>query len=110
MSIAEKLEELLDHEKDTLLKGDLDKLEKLAEVKELLSSELGMGNHLFSREEVANIAKKSARNKDLLFAAQRGIQSAINQLREATEGSFQSYSREGVRAPITRMKSVGKRI
>ena len=110
MSIGMKLEKLLDHEKDILLSGDLDKLETLEKVKISLSNELEDNDNKLSNDQIKRIIHKSGRNQELLKSAQRGIQSALTQLREVSEGSFQAYSREGVRAPIISSKSVGKRI
>lgn len=110
MNIVTQLENLLDQERDILLSGEFDKLEKLTEQKEIMKKRLEAGNTNTAQEQLERIFEKSSKNQMLISSAQRGIQAAISQIREVAEGSFQSYSREGNRTPLTGVQTLGKRI
>ena len=110
MTIGTRLEELLDQERRVLLNGDLSKLKKLADTKVGISEELLENPLKIPREQLQRIAEKSNDNEALLHAAQRGIKAAITHVREAAEGSFQSYSKEGQRTPLSRSNKVQQKI
>ena len=98
--ILDKLEKLLDQEKECLLIGDYVSLETLSKNKVILSQVLETSSPVIPKDAALRLKEKSLRNKALLTSAQRGLQSAISHLTEAADGSFHAYSKEGKRAPL----------
>ncbi|NNE89715.1 MAG: hypothetical protein HKN27_16730 [Silicimonas sp.] len=110
MSAGSKIEKILDEEKRLLLKGDFVELEKISELK-LKASEIIEKNSLnLSVEQVQRITRKAYDNEALLKSARRGIQAAMMHLRDATDESFKSYSKEGQRKPLSKTKLMHQKL
>lgn len=107
---SDMLVTLLDEEKRCLLDGNYSTLEVLAKQKLKVSSKLAKAAQHFPQETIELIRKKSEQNEALLLSAQRGLQSAISHLTEAAEGSFQAYSKEGQRKPLSKTLKVQQKI
>ena len=107
MSVIGALEEVLAEEQRILLTGDYAKLEGLATVKTKLAEQLSSTPVDTGADAYAALVKQAAHNERLLSSARRGIQAAIAQLKQFTDGEHQStYSREGQRQPLARKVSV----
>ena len=110
MKIIEKFEQILDKEKQLLLEGEYSKLQNMLEIKSNLLNRISQMTPELSRDALQRVMHKSQRNSDLLASAQRGIKSAIVYVNEATDGSFQSYSKEGERHPLTKAKVLHQKL
>lgn len=107
MTIVQDLERMLDTERKLLLAGEFAALASLAEEKAALAERLGAGRPDLPAEDYARLSERAAHNEALLRSARRGIQAAMAQLRQFSDGEHQStYSREGERRPLTRTPSV----
>lgn len=107
MSIVGELEQVLAEEQQLLLSGTYDQLEILAEKKSRLAERLAEGAPDLKAKDYERILERATHNEALLGSAQRGIQAAMTQLRQISEGEHQStYSKEGERKPLARMVSV----
>ena len=110
MSLLEKLEKLLDEEKRMLLEGQYSSLATLSEIKLKLLERFSYISINGTSENVQRVIEKAKRNEALLESAQRGIKSAMMHVSEVAEGSFQSYSKEGQRAPLSKSLTLQQKI
>ena len=110
MNIVTQLERVLEEEQRLLLAGDYVQLDKLADIKMKLSERLSHSPPKIPAQQAQKLAQTVRHNEALLDSAQRGIQAAMTHLREAREGSFQSYTKEGQRTPMSTSSTVRQRI
>jgi flagellar biosynthesis/type III secretory pathway chaperone len=92
---------LLDQERATLLKGDLDGLQHILELKEALVERLNQSEKL-SDVELAPLRTKAARNHELLDSAMQGIRAVADrmaELRRVRQG-LQTYDRAGRKTEV----------
>lgn len=108
--LLKKLDRVLDEEKKCLLDGKYAQLESLIEVKTQLSDAIYSQRTLPSSAAMEYIGKKLKRNEALLEAAQRGIKSAMVHLSEVAENPFQSYTKDGLRTPLSKPKKVSQNL
>lgn len=86
--LIDQLDELLDQEREALVKGELTAIAELTNKKEHLISELNALDRL-ERSALAGAQTKLKRNQDLLNSAMAGIQAVATrmaELRKAREG------------------------
>ncbi len=103
MSVIADLEALLERERDLLLKGDYEALYALIEKKVALESRLSSKKPKFPVEDYARLSKLAKHNEALLLSAQHGLQSAIVQIRQLTDGESQkTYSKDGRRRSLSK--------
>jgi len=103
MSVVADLETLLELERTLLLKGDYEALHALIEKKVALESRLSSKKPDLPAEDYARLSKMAKHNEALLSSAQHGLQSAIAQIRQLTDGESQkTYSKDGQRRSLSR--------
>ena len=103
MNITRELEKLLEDEKSYLLKGDFAALEKLMKRKTELADQLATVEAGISKESAKSLSRKAKHNEELLSSAQRGLQAALAQLKQHSDGEAQkTYSKEGHRKSLSR--------
>lgn len=103
MNIVKDLEKLLSHERALLLAGDYEGLHALTERKLDMEERLAKSKPDLPAENYARLAKMAKHNEALLASAQRGLQSAIAQLKQLSDGESQkTYSRDGQRMSLSR--------
>ena len=111
MTIVAELERILEKEQRLLLTGDYGQLAQLAEEKNDLAERLADGLQDLSVETVEKLAEQAGHNEALLKSARRGMQAAMTQLKQFSEGEHQStYSAEGRREPLSRPVSVTQKL
>ena len=98
-----KLAELLEEERDALLRGQIDQLDRFMVQKELLSSALQTAGP----EQLRLLALPLARNAALINAARAGVQDVLDTLKKqrAARTSLSSYDRSGSLKLIESQKS-----
>ena len=107
MSIIGALEDVLAEEQRILLSGDYSRLEDLAVVKTKLAEQLRDTAVDTDADTYEALIEQAAHNERLLKSARRGIQAAIAQLKQFSDGEHQStYSKKGERQPLARKVSV----
>ena len=103
MSIVSELEKILEDEQRHLLTGNFDGLQSLVEKKTRLATRLAKKKPELSGEIYQELSRKAAQNEALLDAARRGLQSAMSQLKQLSDGESQkTYSKEGFRTSLSR--------
>ena len=103
MSIVSDLEKLLAEEQRHLLSGDFDALEKLIERKGRLAERLSVSKPDMPPDVIEALARRAAHNEALLGSARRGLQAAMAQLKQLSDGEAQkTYSKEGQRRSLAR--------
>ena len=103
MSIVNELEKILAEEQELLLSGELGALEKLVNRKTKLAEQLAVNKPDLPKEIYEGLARKAAHNEALLGSARRGLQAAMAQLKQLSEGEAQkTYSKEGQRTTLSR--------
>lgn len=106
MNVIKDLERILADEQTCLLTGDYLGLSDLADRKSLLADRLREAALTLDAGACNRLADKAAHNEALLRSAQRGIQAAMMQLDQFTNGEHQStYSKGGQRSPLSRNPS-----
>ncbi len=111
MSVVAELESILAEEQQILLTGNYVKLSALAEKKTKLADMLSSEDLDLPPEAYKKLVDRATHNEALLAAARRGIQAAISQLKEFSNGEHQStYSKEGQRQPLARPVSVTQKL
>lgn len=106
MTMFEQLENLLDLERDYLLSGDYERLQNLIEQKSSLTEKLGLKEIEIPVGEKVRILNKAKNNEALLEAAQKGLKSAIAQIKMISEMECQStYTSDGGLSSITPPKN-----
>ena len=111
MTIVAELERILEKEQRLLLTGDYGQLAQLAEEKNDLAERLADGLQDQSVETVEKLAEQAGHNEALLKSARRGMQAAMTQLKQFSEGEHKStYSAEGRREPLSRPVSVTQKL
>ena len=102
MSVIEDLERILADEQTRLLTGDYSGLADLADRKTMLAERLEHAAPTLDVGACKRLADKAAHNETLLRSAQRGIQAAMTQLDQFTNGEHQStYSKGGQRRALS---------
>lgn len=103
MSIAKDLEKLLSRERALLLAGDYEGLHALIEKKMELEGRLADTKPNLPIEDCVRLSEMAKHNEALLASAQRGLQSAIAQLKQLADGETQkTYSKDGQRTSLSR--------
>lgn len=100
-SIVERLESLIDEEKEALLKGDLPALPGILDEKIQIFDDLE--NHGARRSDLERLSEKAERNQKLLDEALAGIRStaqSLTQLRQARR-SIETYDFMGRKRTLT---------
>ena len=110
MNLLEKLNKILDEERKCLLAGNYEDLERLADKKQELTQNISKQLSGINRDALSAIALKATKNDTLLESAQRGIKSAISHLKEASEDSFKSYSKEGSRSALSKRLTLRQKV
>lgn len=111
MSVVAELESVLAEEQEILLTGRYARLEALSDKKSKLAELLSQEKLDLPAEAYETLVAKAAHNEALLASARRGIQAAISQLKEFSNGEHQStYSKEGQRQPLARRVSVTQKL
>ncbi len=106
MNLVEELEDVLRVEQELLLKGNFNELERLVHRKSTLAQKLAEANSDLSGSRFKALAKKAKHNEALLDAARRGLQAAIQQIRQTAEATEQNtYTPNGERHPLARAPS-----
>lgn len=102
MSTVEEIRKVLEAERISLLSGDFDTLEKLIARKAILVDKMTSQNPDVSKHLLEELSLKARHNESLLVSARRGLQSAMAQLKQLSDGESQkTYSREGRRKSLT---------
>ena len=97
---AAALDDLLDRERQALLRGDLDGLIRLHASKESLLEQLNRtGGDL---DNLSAVQKKLHRNQSLVQSALRGVRSAIQKVQQArnNQGQVVTYTESGSRNTV----------
>lgn len=110
MNILIKLNRVLDEEKRCLLDGDYEKLERLLGIKTEIAQQISNMKPSFDQNRLTTISLKAKNNEMLFDSAQRGIKSAMSHLKEASEGSFKMYSREGSRTALSKPLNLRQKV
>jgi len=98
MNVVNEIEDVLQQEQELLLSGNYAGLEALIRRKSGLVKRLSETRPNVPGEAYAQLARRASQNEAMLGAAQRGLQSALAQLRQLAAAEEQStYSREGKR-------------
>ena len=96
---------MLDLEQRLLQAGNLAGLEALVERKTRLATLLASEKPDLPKDRYQRLSARAAQNEALLAAAQRGLKTALAQLRRVAEGEDQStYSAEGTRQSLARRR------
>lgn len=100
--LLDALRDLLERERSALLTGRMDKLERLAALKDALRAELADAPPLAAGPRLDALQALAARNAELLNAARRGIEAARASLGKLNGGplNFDTYSRDGQLRPM----------
>ncbi|WP_050932082.1 flagellar export chaperone FlgN [Aestuariivita boseongensis] len=110
--LVQALDELLEEERAALLKGDVDRINRLAERKgDLITRIDALGD--FPRATLASLQEKLRRNSGLIEQALEGIRAAaarVQEMRQVRE-TLQTYDQRGKRRDLTMQtgRSVEKR-
>ncbi|NNE78671.1 MAG: hypothetical protein HKN18_00225 [Silicimonas sp.] len=111
MTLIHELEDVLAEEQNLLLTGRYDQLPDLAERKARLAHALAQNAAKLPTKSVAKIAAQASHNEALLASARRGIQAALTEVKQITQGEHQStYSKEGMRKPLSRPVSITQKL
>ena len=104
-----ELEELLDIERSTIMRGATDDLQTLAERKEHLLQFASTAKGRADHQTLAAVQKKASRNRQLLASAMWGVKSAIERLEAIRTGqvSTHTYTDDGSRQSL---QSPGKTV
>ncbi|WP_170563603.1 flagellar biosynthesis protein FlgN [Ruegeria atlantica] len=98
-SLIKSLEEVLELERNALVRGELDRLHHTAPEKEKL---IGAINDLdvFGSDELISLQKKVERNQELLNSAAEGIRAVANRMAELrrVRQEFSTYGADGQRS------------
>ncbi len=106
MSLISELEDVLREEQELLLSGSLAELEKLVERKSALAQKLADVRPDVSADHYRRLARKAEHNETLLDAARRGLQAAMQQIRQSADTKAQNtYCKSGERRPMSRAPS-----
>ena len=105
MKTVDKMSEILDEERKALLDGNYRSLETLVKDKVSLLKRIHHEKKVLPRDSLEMLQRKTQRNASLLQSAQRGLRSAMSHLQEASESSFQAYSKEGSRIPLSKTQN-----
>ncbi|MDA8585801.1 hypothetical protein N9L47_05950 [Rhodobacteraceae bacterium] len=106
-----ELQDVLAEEQNILLTGNYAKLEALADRKTKLAEMLAAEELQLPIDSYEKLVQKAQHNEALLASARRGIQAAISQLKEFSNGEHQStYSKDGDRRPLAPSVSVTQRL
>lgn len=106
MNLIAELEDVLREEQELLLSGNLEALEGLVDRKAELARKLAEQRPDLNEGAFRDLARKADHNEALLDAARRGLQAAIQQIRQSAGTSEQStYSKTGERRPMSRSPS-----
>jgi len=100
--IIDDLDRLLDHERQALIDGQLDRIPPLMEQKERLIDRLRDAD-LLERSHLAAVQSKVTRNQGLLESAMEGIRAVADRmadLRRVRQG-LETYDRTGQKTKIT---------
>lgn len=99
---AQSLMQVLDAEKDALIKGNLHELADLAEKKQAL--ETALQAEVFSENQVRQIATKAAENERLYLAAIRGVKTARTRLNDMADvrSGLSLYTKDGAKMRVPR--------
>lgn len=100
-AVPDALIDLLDRERDAILAGRFDILERLVTEKERLAG--GLAGQSGTAPTLSMVKRKSDRNAGLLEAMQRGVRAAIGGLEAARNGPapLATYSETGQRTTMT---------
>lgn len=111
MTIVTELENVLEEEQEILLTGNYVGLEALAEKKMKLAELLSTQELDLPPDAYKSLVERATHNEALLASARRGIQAAMSQLKEFSNGEHQStYSKEGRRRPLARPISITQKL
>lgn len=103
MKVIRELEKILDEEQACLLSGDFVALETLITRKTKLAEQLAEIESEIPRETADVLSMKAKHNEELLGSARRGLQAALAQLKQLSDGEAQkTYSKEGQRQSLSR--------
>ena len=106
MNVVDEIEDVLRREQELLLTGNYAALRALISRKSALVDRLAAARPDLPKADYAELARRAHQNEALLGAAQRGLQSALSQLRQLAKAQDQTtYSRDGKRQAITRHPS-----
>jgi flagellar biosynthesis/type III secretory pathway chaperone len=106
MNILAELEDVLEEERRLLISGRISAIQELVERKAKLSKCLARERPAAPVEVYRRLSWRAERNKALLEAAQRGLQAAMAQVKQAASATDQTtYSRTGDRLPLARTRS-----
>ncbi len=106
MNLISELEGVLREEQELLLAGNLKALEGLVGRKANLARKLAEQRPNIAEDIYRDLARKADHNEALLDAARRGLQAAIQQIRQTSGTMEQStYSKTGERRPLSRSPS-----
>ena len=97
--LIEELDEILDQERQALVRGELEKIESLLARKESIIGQLNAFEEL-ERAELSKVQSKVSRNQELLNSAMQGIRSVaarMAELRRVKKG-LDVYDRSGRKA------------
>ncbi len=100
MRQIDEIEDLLDRERRVILSGDIGELERITERKTRLFASLDFAS-AHTQAAVQRISSKSRDNGELLSSAGKGIQSALDQVRDARSMFEQTiYGKDGARRSL----------
>ena len=106
MSLVTEMEKILAEERRLLRAGDFVGLDGLIEQKSKLVELLSRERSELSRSDCENIASRASHNESLLEAARKGLQAAMVQLKQLSEGeSRKYYSKAGERRTLSSGRS-----
>lgn len=93
--VVDALDDLLDRERQAILKGDLDRLVRLAPEKERLLGLLAGASA--DERRILRLRQKADRNQELLRAVARGIRAARQRITRsrASAQDFKTYDKGG---------------
>ncbi len=99
--LFDALNQLLDDERETLLKGKLDALDPLLQRKETLFSEI-LTLEDQPKDRLATLRAKSQRNQVLLESALQGIRAVSDRMKilRRVKGSLETYNNQGQRQAV----------
>ncbi|MBT8449538.1 MAG: hypothetical protein KJO69_07605, partial [Gammaproteobacteria bacterium] len=90
--VFSELERVLDEERRLLLAGEYLNLDRVVDIKLKLLEMIPITLSSVPKNQIEKMLEKSARNDELLNAAQCGIKAAMSHLREVNESTFHAYS------------------
>jgi|GEM_PF-2060151 flagellar biosynthesis/type III secretory pathway chaperone len=101
MNVIEELEDVLRMEQEHLLAGEFSDLATLVDRKAELADRLARDKPNLSAEGYKRLVARAGHNEALLSSARRGLLAAVQQLRQAAEGTAPStYSMNGERSAL----------